>query len=158
MTNCLPVSTPMVQRVSMLNRGEKFLLTIKLCTVIWWAVSSVWLAGLVLTYLLLFQSFPGLCLLPVRTTYRQSSTCSGISRGLVNWAFATLSPRTVDQWIIRMCCKGLLIQIGLGVRFYVFIPLESGKQKIHGRLHSDAHLEAPEMYICLVYAWYIHVI
>jgi hypothetical protein len=116
MTFCPPVSTPMVQRLSVLNSGENFVLKIRLCTAIWWVVSYIWLAGLVPTFLLLFQNFPGLCQLLVRITCRRSSTCSGISRAPLNWACTILSPRTVVLWTVQMFCGVLLTQIGLGVQ------------------------------------------
>ncbi len=95
---------------------RSFLLTIRCCITTWWAVCSVWGAGHIQIYPLQFQSFPCLYLSLVKTTCRLLSTCSGISRGLANWVCATLSPRTVDQWIEQMSCSDSLIQIGLGVR------------------------------------------
>jgi hypothetical protein len=73
MTKCLPVSTPMVQRLSMLNSGEKLSASDGGQSPLL-AVSSIWLAGLVLTFLLLFQSFPCLFQLPVRKNHMQAGS------------------------------------------------------------------------------------
>jgi hypothetical protein len=115
MTNCLPVSAPMVQRLSMQKSGGKFFADDQVCIVAWWAVCSIWLAELIQKYSVQFQSFPGSCLLLVKTTCRLFSISSGISRGPANWVCVTLSPRTVDQLIVRMSCGGSLTQIGQGV-------------------------------------------
>ncbi len=116
LTNCLPVATPMVLRLSALNSCEKLSteeqvqyrnMVGSLLYLACWSRPDI-------SFVVSELSNP--CLPPARTTCKQSSTCSGISRGLANWVCATLSPRTVDQWIVIMSCGGLLTQIGLGAQ------------------------------------------